>query len=48
MKAANGDTWNTIDKTLDKAFKTLRATSPKTVDSAAVLQSLIALFDKTK
>jgi len=48
MKAANLDKWNTIDKALDVTFKTLRAASPKTAENTAVLQSLIALMDKTK
>ncbi len=48
MKAANIDKWNALDKTLDTTFKTLRTASPKTADSTTILQSLIALMDKTK
>ena len=47
MKAANIDKWNALDKALDTTFKTLRAANPKTADSTAILQTLIALMDKT-
>jgi hypothetical protein len=47
MKAANIDKWNALDKVLDTTFKSLRAASPKSADSTAVLQTLIALMDRT-
>ena len=47
LKAANLGKWNVIDKTIDKALKSVRAASPVAVASADALQAVITAIDKT-
>lgn len=47
LKAANVDKWNTVDKAIDGALKSLRTAKPTADGSTNALQALISVIDTT-